>query len=125
MIFHLFLDLCFGKLDLFLVAVFLSIDIRSTQRKRKGWLSYIHVQISRIQCLGDRYTSFWFCPVMEVCDQSQILIGRVRIIRRFISDLTFSCDQIFLNFFPCIVDFLSIDFHWKELALCLPVVFRA
>ena len=125
MIFHLLFHFGFRKLDLFLVAVFLSIDIRSTQRERKGWISDIHVQISGIKSLCDRYFSFWLCTIMGVRDQCQICIIRIRIICRLVTDLRFSRDQIFLDLLPCIVDFLSIDFHWKKLALCLPVIFRA
>ena len=60
---------------------------------------------------------------MSICDHGQISIICIRIIGWFVSDLGFSCDQSFLDFFPCVVDFLAIHFHWKDLTGCFPVVF--
>ena len=124
MIFHLFFNLCLCEFDFLLITVFLSIDIGSSQCKYKSRIPNIHIQITWVQCFCDRNASFRPCTVMCVCDYCKILIIFIRIIGWSVSDLRFSRDQSFFDFFPCIIDFFTIDFHRKYLTGRFPVILR-
>ena len=122
MVFHLFFNFRLCEFNFLLITVFLSIDISSSQCKHKSWIPNIHIQITWIQCFSDRNTSFRSCTIMCICDHCKILIIFIRIIGWFVSNLRFSRDQSFFDFFPCIVDFFPINFHRKYLTGHFPVI---